>query len=780
MMKRLVSFSLVLVLGTGVFSGCKISDDSAREVTYVQESEWYETSNYATEIYQGYNGAAWDFTGDPVLFATEDEIIIKERFDGAFVQDFKVCDYSLNDDGSTVLNGSIDLIDEGLSYRAPSGIGGCSIYAWIAAENNLYCICSETALDAEGNLLDEVFVQELNVRSSSVGERIQNSVVDALFSGSSYPLKCWASEDSIYVVYQVSDLDNNTILKLAITDLNFTSFEETTLEVYDVNSYIDGVYTLGDNKALVIIGSYVNQENEAFLIDGSAFDMRPVESLPSEVLENKCSNVNDRILFTDITGIYHYDFADNAIVKIFDYNNCNINRAVVGDFIIAYATPDVIITYYMDNSTGEQGGMFYNVWKFKKADSNPNVGEVIIRVADFDGAIDRKTADAIYRFNEESDSVYLIFDDRYFLEDFLNVDASVMNSVSTSDITQYNLALLGAQTELMNQLRMDIIAGDGPDILLDSFNYGEINNDYCLMPLNDLLLDEVNEEDYLPAIFGYSDVLFQLPLSVRPVCVLWKREFVDVERNGGGITYEEYLSLVDSCANGSDPITSQKSQIDYFIELFDYSYSDFVVDGRVSIDNDEFRMMAQFVNTRLNPSSISSECFFDEEECFFFDGVNNFPIIREYQNSVVTALPSLSGDGGVKYYCSSSVALAATCPMVDELVPFLVAVLEEYGDEICVARVNAIAEQYVAYFNEAVANDVNVPYWQKDDYLFNGDEDDLYVETLTASSEIITSNSDVNLIFYEEMQAYFAGDKTLDEVIPIIADRVQTVLDEMS
>ena len=43
---------------------------------------------------------------------------------------------------------------------------------------------------------------------------------------------------------------------------------------------------------------------------------------------------------------------------------------------------------------------------------------------------------------------------------------------------------------------------------------------------------------------------------------------------------------------------------------------------------------------------------------------------------------------------------------------------------------------------------------------------------------IMTSDSDIEIIVYEEMQAYYCGDKTLDEVIVIMNDRAQRVLDE--
>ena len=41
------------------------------------------------------------------------------------------------------------------------------------------------------------------------------------------------------------------------------------------------------------------------------------------------------------------------------------------------------------------------------------------------------------------------------------------------------------------------------------------------------------------------------------------------------------------------------------------------------------------------------------------------------------------------------------------------------------------------------------------------------------------NNDDIGRIFSEELQAYFAGDKTVDETVKVIQNRVQLFLDEM-
>ena len=49
---------------------------------------------------------------------------------------------------------------------------------------------------------------------------------------------------------------------------------------------------------------------------------------------------------------------------------------------------------------------------------------------------------------------------------------------------------------------------------------------------------------------------------------------------------------------------------------------------------------------------------------------------------------------------------------------------------------------------------------------------------ILSCSGMHTEDQAVNLILIEEMPAYFTGQKSLDDVIKIVQDRVQKVLDE--
>ena len=49
---------------------------------------------------------------------------------------------------------------------------------------------------------------------------------------------------------------------------------------------------------------------------------------------------------------------------------------------------------------------------------------------------------------------------------------------------------------------------------------------------------------------------------------------------------------------------------------------------------------------------------------------------------------------------------------------------------------------------------------------------------INSCSAVSTTDAAITAIIREEMPAYFSGQKTLDEVISILEDRIQTFLDE--
>ena len=90
----------------------------------------------------------------------------------------------------------------------------------------------------------------------------------------------------------------------------------------------------------------------------------------------------------------------------------------------------------------------------------------------------------------------------------------------------------------------DIIAGNGPDILIGTSDYRQLNNSDYLMDLSPYVKG-LKSEDYFTNIIEGSKsngVLYQLPVSIYINGIYTDAKYAG--SSGTGFTFEEYESLV--------------------------------------------------------------------------------------------------------------------------------------------------------------------------------------------------------------------------------------------
>ena len=122
------------------------------------------------------------------------------------------------------------------------------------------------------------------------------------------------------------------------------------------------------------------------------------------------------------------------------------------------------------------------------------------------GEFDYAFCDAVYSFNSTNRKYFIELDTKYSLKEMMNegrIDAA----------SAYDSSLLDLEVKLTNQIIIDYMAGEGPDILLNSANYPELRN-------GDYLLDLSNEIDTLELFGNIVELakddgkLYQVPLSI--------------------------------------------------------------------------------------------------------------------------------------------------------------------------------------------------------------------------------------------------------------------------
>ena len=773
-MRKSLSCILSLTLLTPMLlTGC--GDEKTyepRDMEYVQDSEWFDNEVYVTDIYDDKSTVYYNET--PVVYADSEQIIFREQFSDNTGEVFVdlVSEYSMGADGQMEKVSSVDLVELGISYEADDGMSGIGPRSIIYFEDELIAIIVEYDYNAQP-FYERTYVQVIDLENECLGSIIESESFSSLFENG-YPSCIWSEEQTLNVLFNTDTGDwdkyNYQLMKF---NSEFELVSQNDFVGYDENYCVHNWNRVDDGHFLLDTFNYNTNMRKWCLLDLDTLVVTEVDDIPNDLSVGSWMSTGQALCGTDVNGISIYNAQTNSIEEILNYNNCNVNRSETSHMRIAYLDQDAVVAW---NVCGDGNSIGFRVWKFTRAESNPNVGKSILRLAYLNESytIGEDVSEAVYEFNENSDSAYIVFDDRYSLVDYMDVDSSRYGYFDYEMTDEYKTAKLAGEVALSNQLRVDIMSGEGPDIIIDGFNYREFNNDNCMMELKELLLGDggLNADDFLPAVFGYDDEIYQLPLYLSPVGLGWKDTFAEEIIDSYGLSYDEYDSIVEEHCNGKDPISEMNTRNDYMLVLFNNSFDKFIHDGEVDFDNEEFRALAEFASNRLELFTYDSYNYVDNPDARFY-GDGWAITIYEINHASFTALPSLSGEEGMTYSCSHSVGIASSCPLVDEAVEFVKVLVD--NNPISIDALRTAAEDELARTQQK-------PEWMSDHEFeyYRCDEEDVerYMDIMTSSSTVYSADSDISVIIYEEMQPYFAGDKTIDEVIPIIEDRCQTVINE--
>ena len=340
---------------------------------------------------------------------------------------------------------------------------------------------------------------------------------------------------------------------------------------------------------------------------------------------------------------------------------------------------------------------------------------------------------------------------------------------------------------------MDIMNGDGPDILFNTFNCDSLNNSEYLVDLTPYI-SNLDSNDYFTNIIEGSktgDAVYQLPVTFAINGI-----FTDAENAGSsgiGFTLDEYHTFVKTTLNGTDIIPL--GQAFYFAFLFSSMSDTFISDGKADFTGPEYKELADYVKNYVPEKSSSIENIPWEVSQVAEYGMGCYGIGSLFQkyneqikNPTILGIPSIDGRGPM-FSTFSSVAISAKAANIDACAEFVKILLsdeiqKDYAlDDYFVLNRNSFkeaAETAIGYYNNSGQRFHN---GSSKSMMINGEpftvKDIDNVERIILScSTLEKSDADISKILVEEMPPYFLDQKDLDSVIKIAQDRVQKVLDE--
>ncbi len=593
--------------------------------------------------------------------------------------------------------------------------------------------------------------------------------------------KYWVYSDSQKFSMDIFLIDENN----NCTEFDFAEkFPDT--EIYDMTAFID----IGNGRYLITAYNYsvklfytldTNTMTLTDVTDTMGWFNHPVECIFQ--VEGLGSVIMDEI------GVYSIDYDNQQINPVFLFENSYVNLSHM-----SAATPILInddkaifvseLAPAIGDSSIERQMLLLT---FTKADNNPNEGKTIIRLASTD-RLSEPVCDAISEFNQTNSQYFIRVDNSY------RISEEYSSATSTDNSGDSGLVRDQASADLGSRLAIDLMSGEGPDIILDGASFPMLNDDVYLLDLSDFTAENFGSDAYFTNIFDAARIdgkLYQIPLSFEAAGILAKDDALAPGQNG--FTFEQYQEYVAGPCNGENPI--QGGQVDVFITILNCMQDQIIADGHASYNNDAFKTLAdyikEFVTEPLEEGDDFGDVDYQRAALTFVRSSSSYYESTCLGESLVGA-PSIDGRGPT-IFSSASVGICAASPNADgckEFIKILMStpIQERYAayEGICVNR-EAFDNSAITFMNSHNSDlEVLARNYSESELMNFGwtsvpmtdadiDEFRSLVEGLTVW---YSNDSSINAIIREEMPAYFAGQKTLDQVIPVLEDRAQTVLSE--
>lgn len=643
------------------------------------------------------------------------------------------------------------------------------------------------------------YLIEIDIENQIFGELFELTGLNDLVTVQTGPIRNIVSYNN-QLIFHFSGADAATIIKIN-DDFTCEKIDiEDSLKSYYLESTYES-YLIDDNR-LILVGTPMEGPDIYLCLDISNNRVECIDN-PTflgdefETSVYNYSSVNGHFFKKNSYSLYEFDCETMAYSEILNFDNCNANRWELQSKYLSliYASDDVfVLGGIVPNSNN---GYDYELIKLSKSDTDLREGKTILTAVNLDVGTSPVIAEAVRIFNETNENYYVVLYD-----DFSVLNYGYQFTKDENYIESFDLQMAG-YSQLSTDITLSLLSGNGPDIFLNSYNYTTINNANCLLDLTPYIIGEngINVDEYFVPVFAGAvngDATYQLPVTMNINCT--SGAFIPTTEYG--LSFEDYISQVDSVANGYDYIAAIMLRIEAFDYLLNSISHEIIVDNVIDLDNENFDAIVNYCSSLpeiplglgyADDGSLELPIPNGNMIChnnFVFSSYINHWDIRGNDPIVLTGFPSGNADVPPTIRVVSSAAIASNCSNPDgaweflkELISFEAqckAVIEDYhvvmGDSI-----NIEAFRRNAGIQIDVRNQINSQIEEE----LNIDLDDVFEDTIDKYEEILQSSyicydldPAILAIMNEEIQAYFAGDKTLEEVKVLIEDRVQTVLNE--
>ena len=490
-------------------------------------------------------------------------------------------------------------------------------------------------------------------------------------------------------------------------------------------------------------------------------------------------------------GFSRIDIKEKKVEEVFNYNWSTLNREktswhsmveCTGDSIILAGSADLWSRY------GENQSDEISIVELKRADKNPHAGKTVLELYDDSGWSGEAVEEAISIFNESDSGYFIKTSTRYSSYDYVDF------SVDLGNPDEAQKMLIKAHDGLSNELAMDIINGDGPDILINTSAYAQLNNPNYLVDLSPYFRTLDPDEYYTNVIEGAmtDNALYQMPVSFSINGIVTRNEYAG--STGAGFTLSEYEEFLRGPLNGEDIFNVTRPVL--FAELFSAMSDRFIKNGKADLSGPEFAELAEFVKDNFDDTVITmDEMNGDPNSVYdpvaYLHQVGGFGgYLQEkgvfYPDCSILGIPSVDGRGPL-IQTDCSVAISAQAVDTGACVEFA-KILLSYDIQKSIAMNDTFvlnrkalrdaSEIAIDFYNNGGAESSNGNGVSTINGKFTTEDIDNAEKVIMSCSRIDSEDAAISMILIEEMPAYFLDQKDLGKVIKVAENRIQKVLDE--
>lgn len=658
-------------------------------------------------------------------------------------------------------------LEDGSQKEIPMQIAaGRSISRFCMDEaGNIYavlCDYSKGETSEDGFLKPELFINKYDSQGTMTLEKDITGVVRQY------------GED--YVNNMTVDEQGNLYLGLSDAVLLFNAEGEERGAVEVNASWICGLETGKNGK--VYFGYYDNNGNGEMVLSEIDFQRKEIsntyKNIPGMSGDGLTVGITKDFLLNDGSRVYEYDLTTQTYEEILAWADCNVLGTNIQG--IGVTENGTIMAVFRDWSAGTT-----ELVKLTAADPSEieEAEEIVIATLYNDQSLQK----AVVAFNKANDKYR----------------ATIKTYISGNewDSDSYN----AARTRLQNDIISDT---NCPDIL----NLTQINEEAYIEKgvFEDLYpyLEKSNvlsKEDFFENIldgYTYDGKLLSIPATVGIRTVVGKTSVVGEKM---GWTLDELITCAKEHPEAVCFGEVESGTVLYNCMIYNQDVFMDWEEGKCHFDTEEFKRILEFANEF--PSEIDWESdyqtYFGEPDIEDFKAervllkwayINSIPEIQlcpaQFDEEVTyIGFPTPDGSVGCELYPDATYGIIAKSPKKDGAWAFLESYLTNSSDSHWTLTwgfpsLKSKFEQSAKSYEDSwgTTSITMADGWSYTYHKPTEEEINLVRELIAAGKMQSSFDGNISAILFEEADAYFKGQKSLDEVVDIIQNRAQIYMSE--